>query len=89
MIELSQELFRGPACGACLSQSWTFIDGTGNCMRRWLARLSFSFFILAAVLAWEAYRARDGSTWRPLLFLVAAMLCVLLGLAGVRERHKT
>lgn len=57
-------------------------------MRRWLARLTFSFFILAAVFAWEAYRARDGHEWRPILYLLAAMLCVLLGLAGVRERHR-
>lgn len=58
-------------------------------MRRWLARLSFSFFIIAAVLAWEAYRTRGGAEWRPILYLVAGLLSVLLGLAGVRERHRT
>ena len=59
-------------------------------MRRWLARLAFSFFILAAVLAWEGYRASKygGDQGRAVLFLLAAALSVLLGLAGVRERHR-
>ncbi len=57
-------------------------------MRPWLARLSFSFFIIAAVLAWEAHRARNGPEWRPILYLLAGLLAVLLGLAGVRERHR-
>ena len=58
-------------------------------MRRWLARLAFSFFIIAAVLAWEAHKIRDAeSSWRPVLYLIAATLAVLLGLAGVRERHR-
>ncbi len=57
-------------------------------MRRWLARLAFSFFIIAAVLAWEAHRARNGPEWRPILYLVAGLLAVLIGLAGVRERHR-
>jgi len=58
-------------------------------MRRWLARLAFSFFIFAAVLAWEAHKARGSEeSWRPVLYLVAAMMSVLLGLTGVRERHR-
>ena len=60
-------------------------------MRRWLARLAFSFFVVAAVLAWEGYRASKyggGSQGRAVVFLLAAALAVLLGLAGVRERHR-
>jgi hypothetical protein len=58
-------------------------------MRRWLARLSFSFFILAAVLAWEAYKANGaGAGARRTLYAVGAVVCLGLGLVGVRERHR-
>lgn len=62
-------------------------------MRRWLARLSFSFFVIAFVLAWEAYKAvgRDGAQGagaRATLCVIGAALTFSLGLAGVRERHR-
>jgi hypothetical protein len=59
-------------------------------MRRWLARLSFSFLILAAVLAWEGYKSSkvpDG-TKTSTLYFVAAAACFALFLTGVRERHR-
>jgi hypothetical protein len=58
-------------------------------MRQWLARLSFSFFIIAAVLAWEAYKATAvGANGRASLCTVGAVVAVGLGLLGVRERHR-
>ena len=62
-------------------------------MQQWLSRLSYSFFILAVVLAWEAYNCATGrrgsvSGWRIALYVVAAMLTVVLGALGVRARHR-
>ena len=61
-------------------------------MRRWLARLSFSLFVIALVLAWEAYkashRADEGGGSRAALYAVGAAAAFALGLAGVRERHR-
>ena len=62
-------------------------------MRPWLARLSFSFFIVAAFLAWHVYRVVHGQAPpQPhaivFLELVAAVLAVVLGIIGVRERHR-
>ena len=58
-------------------------------MRQWLARLSFSCFILASVLAWEAYKASGaGLTARASACTVGAVVAVGVGLLGVRERHR-
>jgi len=61
-------------------------------MRRWLARLSFSLFVIALVLAWEAYKAShrvdEGARSRATLYAVGAAAAFALGLAGVRERHR-
>jgi hypothetical protein len=62
-------------------------------MGRWLARLSFSFFIVAAVLIWEVVRSeqRRGPLLSPgqkALYVAGACAGVMLGLAGVKERHK-
>ena len=59
--------------------------------RRWLARLAFSFILLAVVFAWEGYRAQRGDRghpWKPYAFFAAAALCFGLGLRGVHERHR-
>ena len=61
--------------------------------RRWLGRLSFSFLVVAFFLGWEGHRryvmlggaARD---WRMLLDFIGAALALLMGLRGLRERHK-
>ena len=56
-------------------------------MRKWLARLSFSFLVLAAVLFWEGRRARErGETASG--YYVGAALLTGAGLAGLRERHR-
>jgi hypothetical protein len=61
-------------------------------MRRWLARLSFSFFLIAFVLAWQAYKATgrgaEPAGPRATLCSVGAVFAFGLGLAGVRERHR-
>ena len=62
-------------------------------MYRWLARFSFSFFIVAAVLLWEAYNAIQGNrgfvpSWRIGLYCVAAAMSFSLGVVGVRARHR-
>lgn len=59
----------------------------------WLARFSFSLFILAGLLVWESVRALHGelgpiSPGRIVLFWVGALACFILGCAGVRERHR-
>ena len=62
-------------------------------MRKWLARLSFSLIIVAAVLAYEGYHTHHGNRptrprWAAYVFIGAAALCFGVGLRGVRERHR-
>lgn len=62
-------------------------------MRRWLARLSFSFIILALVLGWDAYRSWRGYTeprapWRIGVQFAGAAVCLVLGFVGVAQRHR-
>lgn len=63
-------------------------------MRRWLARLSFSFMIVGAVLLWEAFKVRPGpwrapeiTAQRKIAYVVCGALSLGVGLAGVRARH--
>ncbi len=61
--------------------------------RRWLARLALSFFVLAFVLAWQVYHLYRGDVppqpaWRVALYLVGIVLGVVLGIVGLRERHR-
>jgi hypothetical protein len=57
-----------------------------------LARLAFSFFVIAAVLVYEGWRASRAAppVSRGLLALYAgaAALSLVLGLAGLRARHR-
>ena len=56
-------------------------------MQRWLARLAFSFLILAAVLAWSGRQAaRRGES--PTYHYAAAALLAAAGIVGLRERHR-
>ena len=56
-------------------------------MQRWLARLAFSFLILAAVLAWTGRQAaRRGDS--PTLYYAAAAILGAAGIIGLRERHR-
>lgn len=59
-------------------------------MRRWLIRLAFSFIILAAVFAWEGYKARHAQRdwWPAAGYFVAAAALLALGLTGVKARHR-
>jgi hypothetical protein len=61
-------------------------------MKRWLARLAFSFLILAGLLAWTGYkelttRARPDKV-RVGLYFVAAGMSVGLAVRGFKERHR-
>ena len=62
-------------------------------MRRWLARLSFSFFVIAFLLAYQAYKlmATEQDTAfraRGMLLATGAAVAFVIGLIGVRERHR-
>ena len=57
-------------------------------MHKWLARLSFSFFIVAAVLLWEATKLGGGERWRLTGYVLGAVVSIAFGFAGVRARHR-
>jgi hypothetical protein len=61
-------------------------------MGRWLARLAYSFLILAGLLFWEGYkqltRTASPQTWRIALYFVAAGISVGLAVRGIQERHR-
>jgi len=53
--------------------------------RFWLGRFSFSFMILAFVLAWQGASGRLDI--HPVVLWASVFALVLVGLMGVRERH--
>jgi len=62
-------------------------------MQRWLSRLSGSFFIVAFLLMYEGWRAMRGE--RPsigsghiTLYFIGALFSMVLGMMGVRQRHR-
>jgi hypothetical protein len=57
-------------------------------MHKWLARLSYSFFIVAAVLLWEASKLGPGERWRLTVYVLGAVVCIALCAAGIRARHR-
>jgi hypothetical protein len=61
-------------------------------MQKWLARFSFSFLILAAFMAWEAYRMIAGRVpmvpVRLTLLCIGTGVCAALAGAGIRARHR-
>jgi hypothetical protein len=61
-------------------------------LHRWLARLSFSFFIVAFVLFWQEYQLTQinppASAITQILYTLAAVACLILGLIGTRIRHR-
>jgi hypothetical protein len=62
-------------------------------MGPWLARLSYSFFILAGLLIWQSLQALQGkmghiSNGRIALFWCGALASFGLGVAGILERHR-
>jgi hypothetical protein len=59
--------------------------------RRWLARLSFSFLIVAAFLLFTAYREMQAhalTAARASLYLIGALMAFVMFLLGVRARHR-
>jgi hypothetical protein len=64
-----------------------------NQRRQWLERLAFSFIVIALVLIWEMYKSLSGrgvplSQGRLVLYLVAAAMCIAMGVTGIRSRHR-
>lgn len=60
-------------------------------MRRWLARLGFSFIVIGLVLIWEIYNGtRDGTLrgTRLGLYYAGVVVCLGAGVAGMKERHR-
>ena len=69
-------------------------DDRSALTRRWLQRLAFSFFVVAFFLAWDAYKrfiAHGGAVndWRMVLEGIAAGMSMVLGVLGLRERHRS
>jgi hypothetical protein len=67
--------------------------GTKETIRRWIGRLTFSFVIIAAAMAWEGYKAlgTEGRPQRPARAMgcfIAAGASMALASAGMRERHR-
>ena len=59
----------------------------------WLARFSFSLFIVCGLLLWQCYKAVHGqlgrvSGARITLWLAGALVSFVLAVVGVRERHR-
>jgi len=63
-------------------------------LRRWLGRLTFSFFIIAAVLFWTGYKdlrpgpGEEVRSTRALACFIGGGACLALANAGMRERHR-
>ena len=69
-----------------MQNEWTVIT------RRWIGRLSFSFFVIGFFLAWEGYKRHTSGgidDWRTLLDFAAGAVSISLGFTGLRERHRT
>ncbi len=61
-------------------------------MKRWLARLSWSFLIVALALAYDAWRGGAGPVqhpeWRIQLQYLGALVFIILFMLGVKARHR-
>jgi len=56
-------------------------------LRKWIARLAFSFIVIAFVCGYEAYTKQHTKPTQVLLAAGAA-ISTGLGLAGLRERQR-
>jgi hypothetical protein len=57
-------------------------------MHKWLARLSYSFIIVAAVLLWQGSKLAPSQGMKRTLCYGGALVCIVLGAMGVRARHR-
>ena len=58
-------------------------------MRWWLARLAFSFLIVALVVGYAGYKAQQrGEGTRATIMMLGAAAGIALGIAGLRARHR-
>jgi hypothetical protein len=63
-------------------------------VQKWLARLSWTFLILAVLLGWSAYASLRGfrepmHQWRIIVHFVLAAACSVLWAMGIRARYRT
>ena len=74
----------------CKGNAVAASDGSNPVFGRWLARLSFSFLIVAGALAWQGYRTLSAGTaiWPAAVELFASAAAISLSVAGFRERHR-
>jgi hypothetical protein len=61
--------------------------------QKWLARLSWTFLILAVLLGWSAYGSLRGyrepmPQWRIILDVALAAACFVLWAAGIRTKYR-
>ena len=58
--------------------------------RRWLARLGFSFVVMAFVFGWQGWRLSQerAAPWKVYGSYALAVAFASAGLAGLRERHR-
>ena len=56
-------------------------------MQRWLARLAFSFIVIAILLAWSGRQAARRGESPTSRYAVAAVFAAA-GVIGLRERHR-
>ncbi len=59
----------------------------------WITRLPMSFLIIGLFLVWEIHRSQTGRSpalppWRIGLYAVAAGLCAVMFVIGLRQRHR-
>jgi len=62
-------------------------------LHHWLERLAGSFLIIGLFLAWEAYQASQGrmgpvDPMRILLYGFGATCSIVVGVIGMRQRHR-
>jgi hypothetical protein len=70
-----------------------YVITTNPMLQRWLSRLSFTFFVVAALCAWEIYNIRQGRRgfvpgWKVASYYVGAIICIALGMVGTKARHR-
>ncbi len=68
------------------------IANTISCMRKWIARLPFTFLIVGALLFYQAYELQGANprppAWQLLLIVAGGALALVLGFQGIRIRHQ-
>jgi hypothetical protein len=68
------------------------IANTIKCMRKWIARLPFTFLIVGGLLFYQAYELQGANppppAWQLIVIVAGGALAVVMGLQGIRMRHQ-